>query len=278
SPEQARAYYDASGIRWSELLRLPYFDPSRMIIVDSMHNLFLGLLKEHFRSILGFRSKEDKRKDEKRQKGSASSYEPVFKVVIPNNPANTCPEDEVENVKKLIDILEQPMQTFDAGHAITQEEMEVLWQDIEQMLMPSWLSSVPARFGGANGDGKLKADQWRTIAMTYMPVTLIQMWSDSGASSKRRELLEFTMDLVQAVILAASHQTSQDLAGRYLSYMLSYRTHMKILFPNYSAHPNHHMALHLSEYLLMFGPVHGWWTFPFEQQIGMLERISTNYQ
>ncbi len=109
SPEQARAYYDASGIRWSELLRLPYFDPSRMIVVDSMHNLFLGLLKEHFRSILGFRSKEDKRKDEKRQKGSTSSYEPVFKVVIPNNPANTCPEDEVENVKKLIDILEQPM-------------------------------------------------------------------------------------------------------------------------------------------------------------------------
>ncbi|SJK99061.1 uncharacterized protein ARMOST_02346 [Armillaria ostoyae] len=352
--DKARAYYDAS-------------------VVDSMHNLFLGLLKEHFHSILGFRSKEDKRKDEKRQKGSASSYEPIFKVVIPNNPANTCPEDEVENVKKLIDILEQLMskeldnmtffastkkrivnkfhrlvleyvvsgvscpgfkeaeeiqvvpskkktkgargiwkrpvgmpeakklkltkpvivekllkwwkvqtetirQTFDAGHAITQEEMEVLWQDIEQMITPSWLSSIPARFGGANGDGKLKADQWRTIATTYMPVTLIQMWSDSSASSKRRELLEFTMDLVQAVILVASHQTSQDLAGRYLSYMLSYRTRMKSLFPNYSAHPNHHIALHLSEYLLMFGPVHGWWTFPFERQIGMLERISTNYQ
>ena len=31
-----------SGIRWSELLRLPYFDASRFVVVDAMHNLFLG--------------------------------------------------------------------------------------------------------------------------------------------------------------------------------------------------------------------------------------------
>ncbi|KAI0072971.1 hypothetical protein K474DRAFT_1686422 [Panus rudis PR-1116 ss-1] len=34
--------------RWSELSRLPYFDFSRMIVVDPMHNLFLGLVKNHF--------------------------------------------------------------------------------------------------------------------------------------------------------------------------------------------------------------------------------------
>ncbi|KAK0488163.1 hypothetical protein EDD18DRAFT_1008768, partial [Armillaria luteobubalina] len=45
--------YDRSGMWWSELLRLPYFDPSRHIVVDAMHNLFLGLIKEHFEGILG---------------------------------------------------------------------------------------------------------------------------------------------------------------------------------------------------------------------------------
>lgn len=46
--------FQETGIRWSELLRLPYFDPSRFVVVDAMHNLFLGLMKEHY-EILGVR-------------------------------------------------------------------------------------------------------------------------------------------------------------------------------------------------------------------------------
>jgi hypothetical protein len=45
--------FNKSGVRWSELLRLPYFDIARCVVVDLMHNLFLGLIKEHFTGILG---------------------------------------------------------------------------------------------------------------------------------------------------------------------------------------------------------------------------------
>jgi len=34
-----------TGVRWSELLRLPYFDPIRFTIVDPMHCLFFGIAK-----------------------------------------------------------------------------------------------------------------------------------------------------------------------------------------------------------------------------------------
>ncbi|EPS97090.1 hypothetical protein FOMPIDRAFT_1129209, partial [Fomitopsis schrenkii] len=34
--------------RWCELARLPYFDVCRMIVIDPMHNLLLGLVKTHF--------------------------------------------------------------------------------------------------------------------------------------------------------------------------------------------------------------------------------------
>lgn len=35
--------------RWSELARLPYFDVCRMIVIDPMHNLLLGMLNPgHF--------------------------------------------------------------------------------------------------------------------------------------------------------------------------------------------------------------------------------------
>ena len=34
-----------TGVRWSELYRLKYFDPVKFIVVDLMHYLFLGIGK-----------------------------------------------------------------------------------------------------------------------------------------------------------------------------------------------------------------------------------------
>jgi hypothetical protein len=47
--EQDTAF--ACSVKWSELLRLPYFDPTRFVVIDAMHNLFLGLINEHFQNI-----------------------------------------------------------------------------------------------------------------------------------------------------------------------------------------------------------------------------------
>lgn len=40
------------GCRFSELLELPYFDAPRMLIIDPMHNLFLGSAKRFFKAVL----------------------------------------------------------------------------------------------------------------------------------------------------------------------------------------------------------------------------------
>lgn len=45
--------YEKEGIRWSELLRLPYWDPTRYALVDGMHNLLLGAIRYHCREVLG---------------------------------------------------------------------------------------------------------------------------------------------------------------------------------------------------------------------------------
>ena len=42
----------ATRIWWSKLLYLLYFDPSSSVVINTMHNLFLGLVQEHF-DILG---------------------------------------------------------------------------------------------------------------------------------------------------------------------------------------------------------------------------------
>jgi hypothetical protein len=35
------------GYKWTEFLRLPYFDATRFVTIDAMHCLFLGELNEH---------------------------------------------------------------------------------------------------------------------------------------------------------------------------------------------------------------------------------------
>uniref|UniRef100_U9UIQ0 Transposase domain-containing protein n=1 Tax=Rhizophagus irregularis (strain DAOM 181602 / DAOM 197198 / MUCL 43194) TaxID=747089 RepID=U9UIQ0_RHIID len=43
SKYERKKHVSETHVRWSELLRLPYFNPIRFLVVDPMHNLFLGI-------------------------------------------------------------------------------------------------------------------------------------------------------------------------------------------------------------------------------------------
>ncbi|PBL04487.1 hypothetical protein ARMGADRAFT_892202, partial [Armillaria gallica] len=51
--EQKKDVFCSTGLCWSELLHLKYFNITQFVVVDTMHNLFLGLIKEHFKGVLG---------------------------------------------------------------------------------------------------------------------------------------------------------------------------------------------------------------------------------
>lgn len=48
---------NAEGLRYSELLRLPYWDPIKFTVIDSMHCFYLRLLNRHCREIWGMNAK-----------------------------------------------------------------------------------------------------------------------------------------------------------------------------------------------------------------------------
>jgi len=96
-PEQDAAFA-SSGVRWSELLRLPYFDPTRFVVVDAMHNLFLGLINEHFQNILGIRLDKDKEQNS-----------PVINVTFTNALWDGLKETEKKDSKKLLAWLRTPL-------------------------------------------------------------------------------------------------------------------------------------------------------------------------
>ena len=53
TPAERQRIFEETGVRWSELLRLPYWDPIMFTVIDTMHNHYLGLLKTHCRDIWG---------------------------------------------------------------------------------------------------------------------------------------------------------------------------------------------------------------------------------
>ena len=91
--ERSEAVHN-SGIRWSELLRLPYFDASHFVVVDAMHNLFLGLVQQHF-DILGIQLNSTK-----------SKITPCMAINIPEESINKLNEHEHKSVNRLINMLD----------------------------------------------------------------------------------------------------------------------------------------------------------------------------
>ena len=64
----------------------------------------------------------------------------------------------------------------------------------------------------------------------------------------------------------------------YFEAMKKYLQALKELQPHEDLHPNHHIALHIPIFLKNFGPMHGWWMFPFERLIGILQKYRTNFK
>lgn len=113
-----------------------------------------------------------------------------------------------------------------------------------------------------------------------LPITLIRCWGNPEAKSyneRRQHIVDNFMDLSQAVILATSRAVSVQNAQLSLSLMQKYQETVLELFPDkHRDKPNLHAALHLPQLLLKFGPVHAWWTYPFERLIGSLQQLNTN--
>ena len=166
---------------------------------------------------------------------------------------------------------------------LTLEELRQIQLDIRNTLRPSWHEGPPSNLG-EKGHGKLKSDQWRSCIEFDLPVSLVsllqkaQQQKRSSDISRLRQVLDSTMLLATAIQWATSHRTSTLHVERYTSLMGQYLQSIRKLRPDLDLHPNHHNALHIQEFLLSFGPMHGWWMYPFERVNGILQSTPSNFK
>lgn len=127
---------------------------------------------------------------------------------------------------------------------------------------------------GTKSRGKLSADQWRVLCTLYLPITLIGLWSQGD--KRKKDMLNNFMRLVVAVRIASMRSTSKRLIEIYEVSMWMYLKTMKELYPHAVVKPNHHMALHLGDFLESLGPVHAYRSFAFERFNYVLQKLHTN--
>jgi hypothetical protein len=152
---------------------------------------------------------------------------------------------------------------------------------IKRTVTPSWIGSVPNNFGEAKA-GTIKADQWRSLWTIYIPIAFVSLWGDgvplpdSNASSMKR-VLRTSMALSAVATLACFRSTTRKRADNLRESLWEHIEGLKVLFPGFLL-PSHHLAFHIYDFLLLFGPAKSWWCFPFERLIGQLQRQPHNHR
>lgn len=165
----------------------------------------------------------------------------------------------------------------------TRSVLQRIQEVIRDMDTPSWLRSVPSNFGSAAA-GSLKADEWRTMGTVYLPIALVSLWGEGTAhpspsiASSLRRTLDHTMALVCAVSLACMRTMTESRMIAYRNYIVSWLEDLKVIHSKARSTVNAHMAIHIYDFLRLFGPVRSWWCFPFERLIGQLQRLPSNHK
>jgi hypothetical protein len=166
---------------------------------------------------------------------------------------------------------------------VTRKELKALQTEIATVIRPPYCQGPPSNLGNP-GHGKLKADQWKTCMEFDLPIFIAQNWAretsaagqDPEITARRDKVYENIMQLAVAIRWGTSYKTSAQHSQKFEENLVLYLRSLLILYPDIKFRPNHHASLHIGPLLAQFGPVHGWWMFPFERIIGLLQKINTN--
>lgn len=161
------------------------------------------------------------------------------------------------------------------SRVLGKEALREVMADMSRTTLPTWVSAGPKN-PGSKGQGRLKADEWKTLCTIRLPISLIRLWGTRPPGSRTREVLMNYMDLVHAVQLASLRELTPLQVERYEFYMHRYLTRLLELYPGTSISPYQHLSLHFGEHLRRWGPPHSWRCYAFERFNGLMQNIPTN--
>ncbi|KAF7339043.1 hypothetical protein MVEN_01980500 [Mycena venus] len=163
---------------------------------------------------------------------------------------------------------------------ITMPDLRFIQQVIAETDTPAWVHHVPKNYGEPAA-GSIKADQMRLVLTIYLPIALVILWAEQKGpdAAHFRALLEHAMALFQAVTIVCRYATTQERATAYRNYLKQWIDDLYTCHPHTKYHAkrtNVHIAVHIYDFIKLWGPVISWWAFPVERLIGVLQKMNSN--
>ena len=150
---------------------------------------------------------------------------------------------------------------------LTKDQFEKMQETIDNLLVPANLGRIPHKIHSQASS--LTADQWRnwvaiysTYALhTILPTEHLKCWS---------EFVKACSILLNPVITLQEIEKGDEM-------LLNFCRKFEELYGKQKCTPNMHFHCHLKECLLDYGPVYGFWCFPFERFNGIFESFKKNW-
>lgn len=163
----------------------------------------------------------------------------------------------------------------DDSAVLCKKTLAEIWSDMKRTVLPSRISPVP-RAVGSPSSGKLTADQWRTFCTIHLVISLVRLWGREQLDTRKSHILVNFLHLVSLTNLIHMRTMTPEHIENIERENLAYLQGLRVLYPDFSLVPKHHMSLHFPGMLRDFGPVHGWRTFAFERLNQIFQNILTN--
>ncbi|EJD37189.1 hypothetical protein AURDEDRAFT_173710 [Auricularia subglabra TFB-10046 SS5] len=309
-----KARFRQTGVRWSPLHNLPYWDPVKHLVLGYMHNTLEGILQHHARTKWGIGAKyrpfallvddastvraDDDHidRDEMDRELEGLTDESSEHDDIPAQPIRARSQsqsaalhaeqmevdDDGDNDPDFVpsdggsdEEDPQPLEDPPAkGCLFSPAQLELIRTCFREASMPTSMERPPANFGEA-AHGRLKAITWLVIFTNFLPLVIPELWAE-GTDNSEPELLKNFYDLVASTNLISSYSYAPGDSALYLEHYILYRKSLHELFPDSSSVPNHHYAMHNAELMEFWGPLPLLSEFPFEQKNGAFQRVKTN--
>jgi hypothetical protein len=248
---------------WSALRDLPYFDTVRASPIDVMHNILLGVCKQIIRVATGHKS------------------DPALAAASAAAPGKQAADSASSTGAAAA--AAGGLSTFGGGGvAFGEHEMRELQQFMDRSVPPRDVGRIRERLESLS---HVKAVEWLNwVTMQAVPAVRTLVYQRAVVQEgERRKLfpvhgmhLRLFSQLQQLVEELCKYSTSAQ-AIRHIDTLL--RDLMQTFADTFHAAgpsvctPNMHLALHLPAQLRDFGPVQGWWCFPYERLMGVASKL-----
>ncbi|KAI0628591.1 hypothetical protein C8Q77DRAFT_1162009 [Trametes polyzona] len=289
-------YASLYATRWSELARLPYFDMCRMIVIDPMHNLFLGLVKSHFYHIwvqlrIFRKSKEIRRMHEILSQLNLPSRLGRLPRLVGEPAGGSLTADQWLNLATVV----APLALPELWDCCSQEDKDEFIRRRQQLIhkkviacreskarqtRPQLRQSDRARRPTEKAkDLVLESDDDGAIDISDNDAWIDDPDDNDDSSSPTNlhsaDLSNF-LKLCAALRLFLSDKISNTQLSEADKLIREYCIELVELYGEDVIRPNHHYATHTAEFIRDYGPMREFWTFLFERLNKLLKAYKTS--